>query len=213
MPRNERQAAGRGDCGAPRLSDCRWDAAIARAAGVRVQTPATISWPADHVHASPHPIEPHGTGPGGTTGGTGHGAGGGGHGTGGGTGTVPTGSPPANTTVWSSITATQPVYEGTVIPRSFELTTANGRFWVSGNATEHLAEYAMGLGRNGMRPEMVELRVQAALTNLQTAVNAAAQQGIQYNTIIRINGWELRFAPPRQPGQLPAIIHALYIGG
>jgi RHS repeat-associated protein len=124
-----------------------------------------------------------------------------------------TASAPVNTTVWNSIRATQPVYEGTVIPRSFELTTASGRFWVHGNATEHLAEYALGAARRGLSPELVNLGSQTQLTSLQAAVNAAAQQGIQYNALMHVAGWELRFAAPRQAGQLPAIIHALLTGG
>jgi filamentous hemagglutinin len=46
--------------------------------------------------------------------------------------------------VWESVVATQEVYEGTLIPRSFELTTEGaGRVWVHGNATEHIAEFVI----------------------------------------------------------------------
>ena len=38
-------------------------------------------------------------------------------------------------TVWDSIKSTQPAYSGTVIPKSFELTVNNSRFWVHPNAT------------------------------------------------------------------------------
>jgi filamentous hemagglutinin len=116
-------------------------------------------------------------------------------------------------TIWRLIKATDQVHEGTVIPRSFELTTPNGRFWVHGNATEHMAEYAMGAARRGLSPDLVRLGSQLQLASFEAAVDAAAQEGIQYNTLMRVAGWELKFAPPRQPGQLPAIIHALYTGG
>lgn len=105
-------------------------------------------------------------------------------------------------TVWDSIKATQPVWEGTTIPRSFELTTDAGKFWVHGNATEHMAEYALGKAGSAMG-------TQAQLTNLQAAVQAAAGQGIQYGQMVKVGGWELIFGAPKQAGQLPAIIHAL----
>lgn len=46
-------------------------------------------------------------------------------------------------TVWDAITATQDTYSGTVIPRSFTLSTSGADVWVAPNATEHLAEYAL----------------------------------------------------------------------
>lgn len=46
-------------------------------------------------------------------------------------------------TVFDAIKGTQPVYPGSVIPKSFEMTLPNGhKVWVHGNATEHMAEYA-----------------------------------------------------------------------
>jgi hypothetical protein len=114
-------------------------------------------------------------------------------------------------TVWDAIKATQPLYKGSLIPRSFELTTGNGRFWVHGNATEHFAEYAAGRAVNGT-PEAVRMATQAHLTSFQTAVNAAAQQGITYGQMMNVGGWELVFQPARQAGQLPTITHAFFTG-
>jgi RHS repeat-associated protein len=105
-------------------------------------------------------------------------------------------------TVWDSIKATQPVWEGTTIPRSFELTTDAGKFWVHGNGTKHMAEYALGKAGSAMGTK-------AQLTSLQSAVQAAAGQGIQYGQMVKVGGWELIFGAPKQAGQLPAIIHAL----
>ncbi|MEI7344181.1 hypothetical protein [Dickeya chrysanthemi] len=46
-------------------------------------------------------------------------------------------------TVFDSIKGTQPVYPGSVIPKSFEMSLPNGqKVWVHGNATEHMVEYA-----------------------------------------------------------------------
>jgi hypothetical protein len=113
-------------------------------------------------------------------------------------------------TVWDSIKATQPVYEGTVIPRSFELTTANGKVWVGGNATKHLAEEATANLARGVAPDLVKITTQAELKSLEAAVSRAAGEGIEYGKMVNVGGWELIFKAPRQPGQLPALIHALY---
>jgi hypothetical protein len=113
--------------------------------------------------------------------------------------------------VWGSIKATQPVYQGTVIPRSFELSTGAGRFWVAGNATEHMAEMAKGMAGRMASPNLINLTSQVQLSSLKAAVTAASRQGIVYGQAVRIGGWELTFAAPRQAGQLPALIHALPI--
>ncbi|MDK1383650.1 hypothetical protein QN078_25205, partial [Ralstonia nicotianae] len=115
-------------------------------------------------------------------------------------------------TVWDSITATQPTYPGSVIPQSFAISLPNGQsVWVHGNATEHLAEYAQMVANNNP-PGVVRLTMQQQLASLQGAVNTATQEGVPYNQLINVGGWELKFAPPRQPGQLPALIHALPTG-
>jgi len=112
-------------------------------------------------------------------------------------------------TVWDSIAATQPVYEGSVIPRSFELSTDNGRFWVHGNATEHLYEYAKFVLQRTGDPQAANIATQAQLTSLQAAVNYVAGRGIVYDQIVKVGGWELEFGAPKAAGQLPVLYHAL----
>jgi RHS repeat-associated protein len=116
----------------------------------------------------------------------------------------------ATGTVWDSVVATQPVYEGTVIPRSFTLASEGGSVWLHGNATEHLAERALANLARGVTPEAVNISTQAQLTSLQAAVSFATRQGVQYGQMIRVSGWELIFQAPRQAGQLPALVHALH---
>lgn len=112
-------------------------------------------------------------------------------------------------TVWSLIKATQPNHPGTVIPRSFELTTTTGdKVWIHGNATKHLAEYA-GMTANHYPPEVVRLVSQQQLASLHGAISSASSSGIRYGEIMIIDGWELKFAPPRSPGKLPVVTHAL----
>ena len=111
-------------------------------------------------------------------------------------------------TVWDSVKATQPNYPGSVIPKSFEMTLPNGqKVWIHGNATEHIAEYAQFKAKD-YTPEAVRLSSQQQLNSLQGALNSATKNGVEYNKLITIDGWELKLAPPRQRGELPTVIHA-----
>lgn len=111
--------------------------------------------------------------------------------------------------VWSGIKATQPVYQGTVIPRSFELTAGSTKVWVHGNGTKHLAEYANAMLGRGISPNLVNVGTQVQLRSLQAAVQTAGRQGIHYEQVMRVGGWELIFSQARQAGQLPVLKHAL----
>jgi RHS repeat-associated protein len=112
-------------------------------------------------------------------------------------------------TVWASVRATQAFYQGTVIPRSFEIATASGAVWVHGNATEHMAERAVAMLNRGIPQALVNLGSQVQIRSLQSAVQLAIDGGIRYGELMRKGGWELIFRAPRAAGQLPALIHAL----
>ena len=113
--------------------------------------------------------------------------------------------------IWNFIKATQPVYRGTVLPKSFELTVQNGkRFWVHANATKHIAEYVESKAAN-FTSNYVNLVTQQMLRSLQASVNAATQKGIIYDEIMQVGGWELKFGAPRAAGDLPVLFHALPI--
>lgn len=72
-----------------------------------------------------------------------------------------------------------------------------------------MAEYATSMLNRGVSPSMVNMGTQAQMTSLQSAVNAATANGVQYGKLLNIGGWELKFGAPQQAGQLPALIHAL----
>jgi hypothetical protein len=110
--------------------------------------------------------------------------------------------------VWSSIKATQPVYQGTVIPRSFEITTGAGKFWVHGNGTKHLAEYANAMLSRRVSQNLVNLASQVQLSSLKAAMAAASKQGIVYMQPMRVGGWELIFSK-LPTDKLPVLKHAL----
>lgn len=109
-------------------------------------------------------------------------------------------------TVWDDIKATQPNYEGTEIPESFEINAGNEKVWVHGNATEHIYQDAIKAGGN------TNLYSQQLLTDFKGALQQATQNGIKYNEIMTVGNWEFKFAPAREAGQLPALIHSQFNG-
>jgi hypothetical protein len=110
-------------------------------------------------------------------------------------------------TVYDNIKITQPVYEGTQIPKSFEITTANGqKMWVHPNATEHMFEYVtrnLNHSRN--------INSQQMLSSFESALNQAVKNGVQFDKMIKVGNWEFKFAAPRGEGLLPVVKHAQYI--
>jgi RHS repeat-associated protein len=114
-----------------------------------------------------------------------------------------------NTTVWRRIKATQALWPGTPIPRSFELLTPSGKMvWVHPNATEHLAERLVNLQNRGLSPDLIELTHQAHLNSLDAAVDAATRYGVRYDEVTEVGGWQLIFSRAREPGQLAVLKHA-----
>lgn len=87
-----------------------------------------------------------------------------------------------------AIKAKAPVWEKTIIPRSFELATKAGKVWVHGNATQHLAEYARGMLTKSVSADLVKLSTQAQLQSLQAAVERALSGGIRYNELLCVGG-------------------------
>jgi len=109
-------------------------------------------------------------------------------------------------TVWDSIKKTDVMYNGTRIPRSFELTVGNQKFWVHPNATEHMWEYIEKNQYHGM-----PVNSQSLLKSFRSAVEKAIENGIKYtNDPIIVDCWELMFSSPRSEGLYPVIKHAVY---
>ncbi|WP_308464602.1 RHS repeat domain-containing protein [Acinetobacter colistiniresistens] len=114
-----------------------------------------------------------------------------------------------NILVWDFIKPTAAAMPGTYIPKSFELMTTRGVFWVHPNATKHMLEY---LTRNTPSNSLGSIRMinnQAMLLSLQSAVSQAATQGIKYEKLIDVGQWELRFSM-RSGDRLPVLMHAVY---
>src|SRR5579863_190333 len=113
-------------------------------------------------------------------------------------------------TVWNNITPTDPVYPGTKIPKSFELTVGKEKFWVCPNSTEHMLEYIQGKIKEHKKiiTHNMPMNCQSLLTGFKSAVEQAKSQGIKYDTMIRIGCWEFRCGMPRKEGLLPTIYHA-----
>jgi len=91
----------------------------------------------------------------------------GGDNVGSGGGSTPTG------TVWDYITPTQECYDGTHIPRSFELKVGNNKFWVHGNATQHMKEY---IEQSKQTTFSEKIRTQMLLKSFHSSVEKAIQE-------------------------------------
>lgn len=109
-------------------------------------------------------------------------------------------------TVWDKVKPTDPSLRGTSIPKSFEISTDGGSFWVHPNATKHMEEF---LTRNGLSHSS-SLASQAMLSSFQIALNNAAAQGIKYGEVMQVGRWELIISAGRPGEPLPVVKHALY---
>ena len=112
--------------------------------------------------------------------------------------------------VWSDITATQPTYEGTAIPKSFIMKTANGDFWVHGNATEHMADYVLKKMKSGTSLESVRLNSQIILADMHESLSAVTKSGFRYNELLAHGNWEFVIRKPKSADKYDAVIHAMY---
>lgn len=113
-------------------------------------------------------------------------------------------------TVWDLIKPTQPEYPGTKIPKSFEIKVNTQKLWVHGNATEHIFEDVVKSIKNPSIDD--NLYSQILLSDFHGSLNIATQNGVKYNEIIKVGHWDFKFAPPREPGQLPVVTHAQFNG-
>ena len=109
-------------------------------------------------------------------------------------------------TVWENIKITQPLYEGTKIPKSFELVADGKKFWVHPNGTKHMVEY---ITRDATTHGM-SINSQTLLSSFQNSIKNAVKEGIKYDEIMNIGNWELIFSKPRGDDLLPVIKHAVY---
>lgn len=108
-------------------------------------------------------------------------------------GQLPTG------TVFDSIKSTrEPVYPGSVIPKSFEMSLPNGqKVWVHGNATEHMVEYVASKAVT-QTPEAVRLASQEELRSFQAAVNTATKNNMPMakELLLMAGNWKLNHLVP-----------------
>jgi hypothetical protein len=112
--------------------------------------------------------------------------------------------------VWDSIKATQPVYDGTVLPKSFEISVNNQKMWVHGNGTKHIyEELAKQMKVPGIDPKYY---TQLLLDDYSGALQQATKNGIKYDELMTVGNWEFKFSAPRGEGLLPVVKHAQFNG-
>lgn len=112
--------------------------------------------------------------------------------------------------VWNNISATQPNYAGTEIPRSFVIKTPKNSFWVHGNATEHMADYLIKQSNSGRGLGSTKLDAQLMLSDMRSSITKVTQDGIKYNTPLKDGNWEFVIKPSRNKNEYDLIIHAMY---
>lgn len=124
------------------------------------------------------------------------------------------GVPPDESTasVWNHIEATQPNYPGTVIPRSFTVSTPNGTFWTHGNATKHMNEALISIRDNPMlKNTNPNLFAQFILYDYRKALISATSGTVRLGTRIRVGHWEFILGK-RKGDKYPVVKHALFNG-
>lgn len=109
-------------------------------------------------------------------------------------------------TVWDKIKPTQALNIGSSIPKSFELTVGNSKYWVNPNATKHMVEYANRTLSHGK-----SLTEQQLLSSFEGAMTQMISKGYVYDVAQRIGNWEIVISAPRSAGLLPVVKHAVYI--
>ena len=112
--------------------------------------------------------------------------------------------------VWNNISATQPNYAGTELPRSFIMKTPENSFWVHGNATEHMADYLIKQSNSGRSLGSTKLDAQLILSDMRSSITRVTKDGIKYNTPLKDGNWEFVIKPSRNKSEYDLIIHAMY---
>ena len=112
--------------------------------------------------------------------------------------------------VWNNISATQPNYAGTELPRSFVMKTPENSFWVHGNATEHMADYLIKQSNSGRSLGSTKLDAQLMLSDMRSSITRVTKDGIIYNTPLKDGNWEFVIKPSRNKSEYDLIIHAMY---
>lgn len=115
-------------------------------------------------------------------------------------------------TVWRHIEPTQPNYPGTEIPRSFIVSTPNGKFFTHGNATKHMNEVVTSVKDTpllkGTNPKLYS---QFILYDYRKALTAATKNGVPFRTRVKRGDWEFRFSK-RKGDKHTVVIHAVFKG-
>ena len=113
-------------------------------------------------------------------------------------------------TVWDSIKPTQPMREGTEIPKSFNITVDGQEFWVNPNGTKHMYEYITRNAQN-IGSFTTPINSQSMLNEFASALKVAiAKEGLKIDELIYGGNWEFMITTPREEGLNYVIKHAKF---
>lgn len=111
-------------------------------------------------------------------------------------------------TIYDSIHATQNVYEGTSIPKSFNINVGESQLWVHPNATKHMNEYVTKNNQH-IGTFTASVSSQAMLSEFGSALNLAiSKNNIRTDKIITGGNWGFKFTEPKAEGLNYVVIHA-----
>lgn len=121
--------------------------------------------------------------------------------------------------VWNHIKPTQENYNGTLLPKSFEVDvpvtkdTPSGKLWTHGNSTEHMYEAISSVNNDPMlRNSNPNLYTQFILYDYYKSVGKAVEKGVNYGKMIISGDWEFVFSKPRGENKYPVVKHAKFTG-
>ena len=84
---------------------------------------------------------------------------------------------------------------------------------ISPNALKHFEIDADAAIKSGLRPQQVKINAQVQFEDFnQTLRNIDVSDIKPYDRAQRFGNWELNFGAPRNPGELTAVTHALWVG-
>jgi len=113
--------------------------------------------------------------------------------------------------IWNAVINRGGYYAGTQIPKYFTLICKGGKkFFITANAIEHIIERfannpLLSSEYKNLVGQIMIQSMHGALNKILTKNKGVIQYGVKYVE----GGWEIIFAAPRNPGELPAVKHAL----
>ncbi len=115
--------------------------------------------------------------------------------------------------VWNHIHPTQNNYDGTYLPKSFNVDTPQGVIWTHNHATMHMLEVILSIKSSPiLKNRDPQLYTQFVLYDYWKSLENAIKAEIIYYEKIYAGRWEFIISLPRSKENNPVIKHAKFTG-